>query len=107
MITSVQVGTLLLEGLMTIAVDSAEDLYGNTEGILGLTPKAHGDSQLVVQQLYRKGYIDQEMFSTNYKQDSERSYIDIGGYSSEFASSDDDIAWVELYDNDHWNVPIH
>ena len=47
------------------------------------------------------------MFSTCYKQDNQESYIDLGGYSSEYATSDDQVAWVELYDNDHWNVPIH
>ena len=47
------------------------------------------------------------MFATYYRQVGTQSHIDIGGYSTDFADSDDEVAWVDLESDDHWTVDLN
>jgi hypothetical protein len=81
------------------------DLSGlEADGIMGMSPTVQeSGAELVIDELYNQGVIDEKVFSIQVGDDSEPSKITIGGYDTEKYAYGE-LTWHNLSDKTYWTI---
>ena len=86
-----------------ISVTVGEDLEGTqADGILGMSPVPHSESDSLVQKLADGGVIDAAEFTVYIGPETESSYVDFGKYKGDTSN----VTWVPLVNTVYWSVKM-
>lgn len=90
-----------------LVVDATWDLEGlYADGIMGMSPTAQGrGAELVIDELYKQGAIDEKVFSIQVGDLYEPSKITIGGYDVEKYAKEN-ITWHNLTNKRYWTIDM-
>lgn len=88
-----------------LVINQAWDLDGlYADGIMGMSPTSqYSDADLVIEELYTQGVIDEKAFSIQVGDGDEPSRITIGGYDSEKYAKEN-ITWHALANELYWTI---
>lgn len=93
------------ENFVFLSVFEAEDVTGlYSDGLIGFSLKEIGDQRqsLFVTSLFEQGVIDAPVFGMEIADDSDSSWIEIGGYDESGT-----MYWVDMVgEHYHWTVPM-
>lgn len=74
---------------------------------MGMSPSSqHSDAELLIDQLYSQGSIDEKVFSLFLQPDNEQSKITVGGYDLDSFSQDGKIFWHKLSNANYWTLDL-
>lgn len=87
-----------------IAISAGEDLQGTqADGILGMSPVPHSESDSLVQKLAQAGVIDAAEFTVYIGPETESSYVDFGKYKGDTRN----VTWAPLVNTVYWSVKMN
>lgn len=95
------------QNVSILVINQAWDLEGlYADGIMGMSPSnQEGGAELVIDELYNQGAIDEKIFSIQVGDFEEPSKITIGGYDTEKYAKEN-ITWHSLANDLYWTLNI-
>ena len=82
-------GAICAEGVSFLGATSTEGMTGlSADGILVLAPTTDDNSELLVNELYIQGAIDERVFSLLIGAENHPSMFTIGGFNSEYSKDE-------------------
>ncbi len=81
-----------------------DNLYA--DGIMGMSPTCQeSGAELVIEEMYKQGVIDEQLFSIQVGDFQEPSFITIGGYDTERYAKED-LQWHNLTNDLYWTIEM-